>query len=450
MKFLKAFAGKTYIVPLAILAALLMLAANEGAYWQSKESMNALLARATLRDTVLALTENLIDVESSQRGYVLTGNEALLKPIDAEMLAIEKAFESLAQRNSQNADFIARLADFRVKARQRLSQGEEGVRLRRAGRREEAIDLTLQRAGTMDAVHALDDQLLDMDTEIRAKRRADVYRALLNARVAVAALTLLGLLALLLYLRHARQAGRHQQELKEAERTLRDKLKSEVAQRTGELTNLTRYLLNAREDERNRLARNLHDDLGALLTSAKLDAARIKPRLANVSPEALELLAHLVTNLNACVALGRGIVENLRPSALSNLGLVATLEILVREFSESSGIKANCQLKPVLLDASSELIVYRVVQESLTNITKYAHASEVWVKLDSQGQDAIVTVRDNGVGFDTSAKPSAAYGLLGMRFRVEAEGGSLVISSSVGGGTTVQAAVNQLEAAPLG
>jgi signal transduction histidine kinase len=130
--------------------------------------------------------------------------------------------------------------------------------------------------------------------------------------------------------------------------------------------------------------------------------------------------------------------------------LVATLEILVREFSESSGIKANCQLKPVLLDASSELIVYRVVQESLTNITKYAHASEVWVKLDSQGQDAIVTVRDNGVGFDTSAKPSAAYGLLGMRFRVEAEGGSLVISSSVGGGTTVQAAVTQLEAAPLG
>ena len=450
MKFLKAFAGRTYVVPLAILAALLMLAANEGAYWQSKESMNALLSRATLRDTVLALTENLMNVESSQRGYALTGNEALLKPIDAEMLAIEKAFESIAHVKSQNADFVARLANFRVKARQRLSQGEEGVRLRQAGRLEEAINLTLQRAGTMDAVQALDDQLLEMDTEIRTERRVDVYRALLNARVAVATLTLLGLLALLLYLRQAKQVARHQQEILMIEKTLRDKLESEVALRTAELTDLSRFLLNAREDERNRLARNLHDDLGALLTSAKLDAARIKPRLVSAAPEALELLAHLVTNLNACVALGRDIIENLRPSALSNLGLVATLEILAREFSVSSGVKVHCELTPVVLAASTELTVYRVVQESLTNIAKYARAGEVWVELGSRGQFAIVTVRDNGVGFDTSAKPSAAYGLLGMRFRVEAEGGTLVISSSVGGGTTIQAAVKQLEAAPLG
>lgn len=113
----------------------------------------------------------------------------------------------------------------------------------------------------------------------------------------------------------------------------------QVAERTAELTELTRHLLNAREVERNRLARNLHDDLGALLTSAKLDVARLKPRLGSGSPEALELLAHLVGKLNACVALGRNIIENLRPSALSNLGLVTALEILAET--------ANLALQPL-------------------------------------------------------------------------------------------------------
>ena len=113
----------------------------------------------------------------------------------------------------------------------------------------------------------------------------------------------------------------------------RDRLEVEVIQRTAQLTELTQHIQTAREDERHRLARNLHDDLGALLTSAKLDAARIKSRISTAAPEALELLAHLVGTLNSGIALGRRIIEDLRPSALSNLGLAATLEILAREFT---------------------------------------------------------------------------------------------------------------------
>ena len=119
----------------------------------------------------------------------------------------------------------------------------------------------------------------------------------------------------------------------------RDRLEIEVRRRTAQLTELAHHLQTAREDERNRLARDLHDELGALLTSAKLDAARIK--LAPGRHRARGAGAAGApgrTRSTASIALGRRIIEDLRPSTLGNLGLVATLEILAREFAERSGV----------------------------------------------------------------------------------------------------------------
>lgn len=208
--------------------------------------------------------------------------------------------------------------------------------------------------------------------------------------------------------------------------------------RTAQLTELAHHLQTAREDERSRLARNLHDDLGAILTSAKLDVARIKSRVAKVVPETVDLLAHLVVTLNNGIALGRGIIEDLRPSALSNLGLVAALDILVKEFSDSNSVKTHGTFLPVQLSAKAELLVYRVVQESLTNITKYASAANVWVSLSLVNDMAEVSVRDDGIGFDPTQKRKQAYGLVGMLYRVEAEHGVLKVNSVPGRGTVIQ------------
>jgi signal transduction histidine kinase len=111
---------------------------------------------------------------------------------------------------------------------------------------------------------------------------------------------------------------------------------------------------------------------------------------------------------------------------------VATLEILAREFAERSGVQVHCALAPVKLEATTELVIYRLVQEAITNITKYARARNVWLNLAGQNGEVEVSVRDDGVGFDPAAKPSSAYGLLGMRFRVEAEGGTLTLVSAPG------------------
>jgi signal transduction histidine kinase len=231
------------------------------------------------------------------------------------------------------------------------------------------------------------------------------------------------------------------QHLHDSLQVERERLEKVVSQRTAQLSELTHHLLNAREDERNRLARNLHDELGALLTSAKLDAARIKSRLSGKAPEALELLAHLVETLNSSIALGRTIIEDLRPSTLGNLGLVATLEILAREFAAHSGVAVQCSLQPVKLAPGAELMIYRLVQEAITNITKYAQASHVFLHLALTDDRLEVWVRDDGVGFDTSLLRPSAYGLLGMRFRVEAEGGRFSVESAPGQGTRIQASL---------
>src|SRR5204862_2106652 len=230
-------------------------------------------------------------------------------------------------------------------------------------------------------------------------------------------------------LRQTAALDAHRHERQQAIEAERDQLELEVERRTAQLKELAQHLQTAREDERSRLARELHDELGALLTAAKLDAARIKSRVAG-SPEATERLAHLNATLNDGIALKRRIIEDLRPSSLSNLGLLSALEILTRECAERLGVEVESDLQAVTLKPSAELTVYRLVQEAFTNIAKYAKAKRVVVKLLASDGVAEISARDNGIGFNTKVRRASTHGLLGMRYRVEAEGGRFSIESS--------------------
>ena len=249
-----------------------------------------------------------------------------------------------------------------------------------------------------------------------------------------------GLLALPMALRRALNLQRQHERLHLRTQTETERLEALVRERTVQLTELAQHLQTAREDERQRLARDLHDELGALLTSAKLDAARIKSRLAGGAPQAsdaLERLAHLVGTLDQVIALKRRIAEDLRPSALTHLGLVPTLEILAREFTRNAGVAVHCALQPVPLTPAAELTAYRLVQEAITNVSKHACARQVWLTLGMQGGQVVLGVRDDGVGYDTATPSRSAYGLVGMRYRVEAEHGTLVVDTAPGRGTSI-------------
>lgn len=214
----------------------------------------------------------------------------------------------------------------------------------------------------------------------------------------------------------------------------------------AELTELTRHLQTVREDERKRLAIDLHDELGALLTSAKLDAARVRFRLGDAAPHAREHLVHLVATLDQVMALKQRITQELWPSALTHLGLVSTLEILARDFEKRTGVHTVTALQPVRLTPTAELMVYRLVQEALTNISKHARARLARIKLEAQHGVVTIQVTDDGVGFDTLAPHPAAYGLMGMRVRVEAEGGAMSLVSAPRHGTMIEAQVPQRQA----
>jgi signal transduction histidine kinase len=176
-----------------------------------------------------------------------------------------------------------------------------------------------------------------------------------------------------------------------------------------------------------------------LLTCAKLDVARLKSRLAGGSTDTEQRLQHLGEMISQGIAFSRRVVEGLHPSSLANLGLTASLDILARDFGKNSGIKTATHLEEADIDDATQLTVYRVVQESLNNASKYAQASDARIVLLDCGSDILMTVRDNGKGFDTAALGTSSHGLAGMRHRVESCGGELTFNSELGRGTLIAA-----------
>jgi signal transduction histidine kinase len=444
MHWISIFRRNPFVLPMAVVAGLAIFFVSEGSYWQSVETINDLRGLSTARQNLATLARSLVDAETGQRGYLLTGRKDYLQPY---LKGRETSLEALTALDRHYADepaAKARLQELRALAENKLSGLEKSVQLMTAGQKQAAVDMVLGGSGKhdMDQIRQSTASMVLEQTALRQSTNAELDRTLLLSRYGVAALSAVLMLALVLYLRKSDALASAELARKEAMQAAHDRLEAEVAQRTAQLTDLARHLQNAREDERQRLARNLHDDLGSLLTAAKLDAARIRSRLGADATEAQARLADLVVKLNSSIALGRSIIEDLRPSTLSHLGLDATLGVLGTEFSQRAGIPVHRVFEPVVLKPSVELVVYRLVQEALTNLSKYAHAHNVWIEVKPSVARAgfvQISVRDDGVGFDTAATSRSAFGLMGMRFRVEAEGGSLQVLSKPGQGTRIDA-----------
>jgi signal transduction histidine kinase len=433
-----------FVVPLAALAALLALVINESAYQRSTTALDSLGARADARQNIAAVWRGVTDVETGQRGYLLTGRDEYLQPYRDALGEVRESLAWLERYYRGDAVAEPIVEEIKANTASKLAELESTIGLQRQGRQEAWRELILSGVGKdhMKRVRAAAERLWALESERVKRERAEVVSTLRLSRIGVATMVALSMLALVMFLRQSATLDaaqrRHADELK-AER---DHLEVEIGQRTEELTRLAEDLQTAREDERGRIARELHDELGALLTAAKLDAARLKRSLAEVqSPEINERLSHLTTTLNDGIGLKRRIIEDLRPSSLSNLGLKAAVEILATELGARADLKIRTEIEPFELDEAGEITLYRMVQESLTNVAKYAQANEVTVRMAREGDQIIATVQDNGKGFDAGRVRGSAHGLVGMRYRVQARGGRLHVTSSPGQGTTVRAVV---------
>ncbi|ADU38937.1 multi-sensor signal transduction histidine kinase [Variovorax paradoxus EPS] len=425
---------------LAALAALALVGINEAGFRQSTRALADIDEAQKGRSVVNQILQNMLDAETGQRGYLLTGEASYRQPYDTAIKEVDGNLATLRQLYAERPAETAQIAELSKHVLRKVAEMDMSVRLRQDGKEDAWKFVITTDVGReeMEAIRATALQLVKVSNKTLHDGQTQVLRSLQLARIGTAVVALAALIAFFLYLRqtHAlRSIGERQQEALQRERNA---LEDEVRERTASLAELATHLQDVRETERGYLARELHDELGSLLTAAKLDVARLKSRLAE-SPDATTRLQHLTELLNSGIALKRRIIEDLRPSSLSNLGLVASLEILGREFAERSGLQVEMALEPVTLDESRQLTIYRMVQESLTNIGKYAEAGEATIVMKNYENHVIVEVSDNGKGFDTQRMRPSTHGLAGMRHRVEAARGKLTISSTPGRGTRLSA-----------
>ena len=433
-------------MPLAILAAAILIFINEASFHESTSATANIQEAQRSRTAVNKLLQNMLDAETGQRGYLLTGDLRYLKPYN---VAVEETGQNLDNLRLFLTPYKEQLAELNALSRsisEKMAEMDLTVKMRREGR-EDAWKFVITTDVGEEQMQLIRQQAMRL-TEINTQKmeigQEQIRKILQISRIGVTITALAGVLAFYMYLLQTKAllaSGHKEQETLQHER---DQLGLQVMERTATLAELATHLQNVREDERGHLARELHDELGALLTAAKLDVARIKSRLGSNYPEATERLEHLTSTLNSGIALKRRIVEDLHPSSLSHLGLVASLEILAREFQERSGLVISTTLEHVELNSSSQLTIYRLVQESLTNISKYANAKKVCVKLESTDGYAIIEVVDDGRGFNISEVGAGSYGLTGMRHRVEAISGKLTVSSAEGRGARIMAVIPTL------
>jgi signal transduction histidine kinase len=206
-----------------------------------------------------------------------------------------------------------------------------------------------------------------------------------------------------------------------------------------ELRDLTARLQLVREDERTCLAREVHDELGQALTGLKIDLAWLKARVADRAALA-ERVQSIIVRIDGAMDTVRRIATDLRPSVLDDLGLVAAVEWQAQEFERSTGITAQLEIQATYpeLDDVCATTAFRILQETLTNVARHAHATRVHIALRVNAEELTLEVKDNGRGISEGEMASPrSLGLVGSRERAIACGGELVIRGVRNQGTTV-------------
>ena len=221
--------------------------------------------------------------------------------------------------------------------------------------------------------------------------------------------------------------------------TLRRQEENEVLRSRQELRDLTARLQAVREEERTCIAREVHDELGQALTGLKLDLAWLKSRVAD-RPGLAERVQSVIVRIDGAMDTVRRIATDLRPSVLDDLGLVAAVEWQAQEFERSTGMTARLEVQAMhsVLNDICATTVFRILQETLTNVARHARATGVHISLRVTADVLALEVRDNGRGIsDAEMASPRALGLVGIRERAIACGGELVIRGVRGRGTTV-------------
>lgn len=420
-------------MPFLISAVLSLAVIGEVTYRNAHTTLTAGIALTDARIGAAKLLQLLTDAETAQRGYLLTSNTEYLEPLRnaerefAQGSVFLKFIGAVGQTGPADAEKI------RATVAAKFAEIDRTIEIAVSGDRDQALALVKSDNGKqlMDQLRELFNTKLSEAAQLQQHARDSIYTSLLFNRLAVLVLSCVLALGLYVHVRQARTLERERTGYAHA-------LEREVAEKSAELRTLAAWLETAREEEKSHLACELHDELGGILTAAKLTMARLRGKLGT-EPKLIELVDFVNLRLNDGISLKRRIIEDLRPSTLSTLGLHFALDNLCSDASRHLAVPVISNIVEVKIGHSAELAIFRVAQEALTNVGKYAKATEVTVRLEQDEAEVRLTITDNGMGFDPFAPRVGRHGLDGMRFRMESHGGTLSIVTGAQRGVTILA-----------
>ncbi len=222
------------------------------------------------------------------------------------------------------------------------------------------------------------------------------------------------------------------------------KVEKELLQSREELRRLSNYLEDVREEERTHIAREIHDELGQHLTVLKMSFSFLEKSIAETDPKYTAEFNKIADLINEMVTAVRKISHQLRPAMLDQLGLIAAMEWYTADFEKKTGIKTVfiTELPPNDFPEKLRIGLFRILQESLTNVARHAEASRVDISLSLHDNDLVMLIEDNGKGFHTETiDPRKTLGVLGMKERAIVMGGTYNINSEPGKGTIIEVIV---------
>ena len=397
------------------------------------------------------LKANLFEAESAQRGYIITKRKEYVAPFNKALnqaRANIKLSELLIINTSTEQSKIAKLAwlkDISANVESRLAEMQLTIKLVELSKIDEANQVINVDVGRLQMQRFIveTDKLIKQQTtyvnDMVKKRQKTVILARVSVIGGALILILLVVMVIKQLLNELLAKSRLQQQVVNENADYKIKLK----QQTLLLRSMALDYQTDVERERQKLSRELHDELGSIFTAIKMDLAWCMKKLADVVPEISEKLNKTILYVNQGINYQRHIVQALHPSMISTFGFWPALNALINDAAERNKWQLTLNLPDEVtpLNETISLVTYRIVQESLNNASKYAKASAVGVDIMLDEQYIKLEISDNGIGVETHSLSKLTHGLSGMRHRVLAIGGHFEMLSNLNEGVLIRALI---------
>jgi len=399
-----------------------------------------------IKRSLSALQSALTAAESAQRGYLLTSQPADRQAFQLAAQGWREEIDRLRKLTPDQPELRGDVDRLEVMATAAVLQLEQSLVRAEASARDiagntEAAKAEAAASGDLDRVRATLERMMATEQARIDALRLGVSRHIWVTVVAAVLATIVTVGVLVALQRLLRRYVAARAAAEKALRQANEQLNREVEERTSELTDLSRHLIRVAEEEKAKLARELHDTLGSSLTAISMDLNWVTRRLPEGRDDLRDRLQRALRMLTETVELKHQVIEGLRPSHLDNLGLTFAMRMHCKEFAQLTGMPCVMDVVEDFddLDPALSIVLYRVVQEALTNVMKHAQARHVQVSLRREDGGLRLRIRDDGVGFaEGSITRRASHGLVGMRERVRQVGGSFSATNAEGGGVQLE------------